>query len=275
MTSHINTSPWAKISAYLACASLALRQQLEYRLNFVMDVLIQPGLTACIEVAIWYSLLQSFDGQLGGYSRQYYLQYALWAAFFARQMGTWTYDFTIASEIQTGSINALLTRPLSYFEFQFFQFMGQKLVSLMFAVLAPALASIWFFGGVEPERLLVAVLFGIAYLIFGFTLLFLISSLGFFMTRIHSLIVAKNIGLWLLTGEVFPLDLLPERIAVVAKMLPTASGVYLPVGYLTGRVSEVDLHRGALGVGIGIFVAGTAAAILWRIGLRRYTGVGA
>jgi ABC-2 type transport system permease protein len=265
----------SKTSAYLACASLSLRQQLEYRLNFAMDVLIQPSLTACIEVAIWFSLLQSFNGQLGGYSSRDYLMYVLWAAFFARQMGTWSYDFTIASEIQMGSINALLTRPISYFEFQFFQFMGQKMVSLLFALLAPALASIWFFGGFEAERLLVAIMFGVAYLIFGFTLLFLISSLGFFMTRIHSIIVAKNIGLWLFTGEIFPLDLLPDRVAAVAKVLPTASGVYLPVGYLTGRVSWVDLQRGALGVVIGIVVTGSIAAILWRMGLRRYTGVGA
>mgnify|MGYP003820033447 CR=1 FL=1 len=87
--------------------------------------------------------------------------------------------------------------------------------------------------------------------------------------------VGKNIALWMLTGEIFPLDLLPESIKSVVWTLPFASGVFLPIGYLTGRIELPVLITGFQNLLIGIMVLQAICYQVWQSGLKRYSGVGA
>jgi len=260
----------------LAFAGLAIREQLEYRVNFIMDVSLQPIIGAAMDMAIWFVIVQSFpDGKLGGFDASMYLLYALWAAFFSRQMGTWMYDFRMSNEIQSGAINTILTRPVSYYTSHLFQFLGHKTTTLAFSFATPSVVSMFFDMVIPWHRLLVAMLLGVGYMVFAFTFAFAISCLAFYFTRIHSIIVGKNIALWMFTGESFPLDLLPDYWERIATALPFASGIFLPVGYLTGRISFDVVARGFGGLVIGTAVMGGIASLLWRGGMKRYSGVGA
>jgi ABC-2 type transport system permease protein len=256
--------------------SLAVRQHLEYRFNFFIDVVAQPCIAASIEMAIWFSLSQAMTREaLGGFTTNDYLIYSLWGSFFARQMGSWSNDFSMANDIQHGTLNTTLTRPLSFFEYHFFQFFGHRMLGLLVSLSIPAIASLWLRPDLDYSRLPVALCLGLGFLVFGFSLSFLIITMGFHLTRVHSLIFAKNISLWMLTGEIFPLDLLPEHLARIAKVLPFASGVFLPVGYLTGRIGIGEVHNGMLGLAAGLCIIGILCWRSWTIGIKRYSGVGA
>jgi ABC-2 type transport system permease protein len=259
----------------LACASLAIRQQLEYRFNFLVDVAIQPLFTAVIEMAVWYAIFSALDTPtLAGQDRNSYLSYVFWGAFFGRHVSTWQYDFRMVDEIQSGSINSVIVRPISYFEYYLGQFLGHKAMTLGFSLLVPTVFSLLWEGPTNLSRLPVALGLSFFYLIFIFSISYWVSSFGFFMTRINSILMGKNIALWMLTGELFPLDLLPESWRFIWT-LPFASGVFLPVGYLTGRVGYEILLEGLVNLLIGIAIVQVLAFLTWRAGMKRYSGVGA
>ena len=77
----------------LAAARLAILSQLEYRINYLIDAIVQPVLSSAIEVILWMALLTGMGmNTLGGFGREYYLAYALWDTFVGRITANWMYD---------------------------------------------------------------------------------------------------------------------------------------------------------------------------------------
>lgn len=267
------TGFWRKT---LGTARLAILSQFEYRLNLFTDAIVQPVITAGIEVVLWIAIFHgSGQSEIAGFGPNYYLAYALWAAFFSRITVSWMYDYLMIEEIDSGRINAILTRPISFYEFYFGQFFGYKLLCSGISLLVPTALMFFITTPTELSRLPLAVLLAFYYLILVYTMGFAIASLAFFYNRIHSLPAAKNIVLWVLTGELFPLDLLPEFWRKILVALPFASGAYVPVGYLTGRFDSSLVWQGFQSVTAGILFFGVVGALLWRTGRRVYSGTGA
>jgi ABC-2 type transport system permease protein len=259
-----------------ASARLAIISQLEYRFNLITDALIQPALSSLVEVVIWSAIFGSVaSGTINGFAREYYLAYALWAAFFARQAANWMYEFRMIEEIDTGTVNTILARPISFFEYYLAQFMGYKFLTGVLSFVFPIVVCLAIPGPTDLSRWPLAFLLVMYFLVFLYTISFIVASCGFFFNRVHSFTVAKNIALWLVSGELFPLDLIPEPIRGWILVLPFSSGVYVPVGYLTGRIGIDAVWRGFVSITIGLVVFGLIARAVWLAGRRRYSGTGA
>ena len=184
------------------------------------------------------------------------------------------YEFRMIDEIDTGSVNSILARPISFYEYYLSQFLGYKLLTTSISLVVPFFAT-FFFIGTDHTRIPAACLLIVYYLFLVHTLSFTIASFGFFFNRVHAFTVAKNIALWMLTGELFPLDLAPEPFKSILISLPFASGVYVPVAYITGRLGHEDLLNGFVSVTFGLMVMGPIAAFVWNRGRRKYSGTGA
>lgn len=249
---------------------------MEYRANYFTDVIVQPVASTLIELTLWCAVFASTGGaSVGGFGREYYLSYAIWAAFVSRVTSNWMYEFKMIAEVESGTVNTILVRPTSFYEYYLSQFLGYKLSTLFFSVLVPVLAvKLWGLPS-ELSRLPAVLALVFCYLILLHTLSFAIACLAFQLNRVGSLTVAKNLCLWVLSGELFPLDLLPEPLKSTVISLPFSSAVYLPVGYLTGRIGSDVFAHGFISVGCGILVVGVAARIVWGWGIVRYTGTGA
>lgn len=255
---------------------MAVLSQLEYRFNLFTDAVLQPFLTGVIEVTLWSAILASTaTGTLAGFSRESYLAYALWSAFFARTSANWMYEFRMMEEIDSGTVNSVLSRPISFYEYYLGQFMGYKILTTAIAFVVPIAIFIFMPGPTQFARLPLALLVTFFYLIFVHTLSFALASFGFFFNRVYSLTVAKNIALWVLTGELFPLDLIPEPYRHTIVHLPFANGVYIPVGYLTGRFDTTLVLQGLVSTLAGTAVVGAFAYVIWNAGRARYSGTGA
>lgn len=262
----------------LAAFKLAWIQQFEYRINLFVDAILQPTLTAIVEVGMWYMMVSSIgDGlSLGGYSKAHYLHYALWAAFFARISTNWMYESRMIEEIQSGSINVILTRPLSFFEFYLSQFLSYKVLTSIASLGVPALAVYFFLPGpTDLSRLPLACAAILFYLFFAYCLSFIIVCAAFKLTRVHAFTMAKNFTIWSLSGELFPIDLAPQGVKAVLMSLPFVNGVYIPVGYLTGRFDSGVVFEGMARVAVSIIITGGIGAWLWRRGIKTYVGTGA
>lgn len=250
--------------------------QLEYRFNLFTDAVIQPILTGGIEVALWSAIFAgSGQATIGSYPKESYLAYALWAAFFGRISSNWMYEFRMIDEIETGTVNSVLARPISFYEYYLSQFMGYKVLTSLLSLIVPFSLTLAISGPTIHARLPAAFLLACFYLVLVHTISFSIASFAFFFNRVHAFTVAKNIALWFLTGELFPLDLVPEPYRHYLLNLPFASGVYIPIGYLTGRLGDAELLRAFGTVALSLVIAGPLTAMLWLAGRRQYSGTGA
>lgn len=245
-------------------------------MNLFIDAIVQPIVVAVIEITLWSAVFASTHRTtINGYPRESYLSYALWAVFFARIAANWMYEMRMIDEVDTGTINSILVRPISYFEYYLSQFVGYKLLTTFISFVPPILICLWFNFPTQFSRLPLALCLGVYHLLFVYSLSFVISSFSFFFNKVHSFTVAKNIALWMFTGEMFPIDLIPQPYREWVLSLPFVSGVYVPVGYLTGRIPIEGVWRGFLNSTIGILVCGVLARVMWLRGRQTYSGTGA
>lgn len=260
----------------LAAARLAVLSQLEYRVNFLIDALIQPVLTAVIEVTLWGAILTGMGtDNLAGYSRASYLAYALWATFVARVTINWMYEFNMLEEIDSGRVNSILVRPISFYEFYLSQFLGYKTFTALVSFAVPIVACRIMDVPFLIERLPAMIASILFYLIFVHTLSFSVACMAFFLNRAQSFTGIKNLAIFVLAGDMIPLDLYPEPFRTWLIHSPFASGAYIPVGYVTGRIGHELFLQSWLSVAAGIVTVGLFASFVWRRGLKAYAGTGA
>jgi ABC-2 type transport system permease protein len=260
----------------LAFFRLAVLSNLEYRLNFFTDAVLQPFCTSLIELTLWFAVFASATtSSIGGFTREYYLAYALWTAFVARIATSWMYEFRMIEEIESGTINGLLVRPISFFEYYLSQLLGYKAITTVISLLIPlAMVAIFKLPTIYSRIPLALLLIGY-YLVLVHTIGFIVSSLAFHLNRIYSITGTKNLALWLVSGELIPIDLLPEPYKSWILNLPFCNGVYIPVAYVTGRVNTDMVAHGFLTTTAGLAVFGLIAFFMWTWGLRKYVGTGA
>jgi ABC-2 type transport system permease protein len=264
------------IKVFFASANLAIQSHIEYRLNFFIDACLQPLITAGIEISMWFTIFKLMNTEtLGGFPKSSYLAYMLWGSFFSRVASNWYYEFKMVEEIESGSVNAILTRPLTFFEFYCGQFMGYKVLTAAISFLIPLSFGIIFQFSIFYSRMPLAFLLMVFYLFFLYSLSFLIASLAFYFTRVASFTVTKNYLLWILSGEIFPLDILPPSVKDTVIALPFASSCYIPVGYLTGRIEISYVWKAFQSVAIGLILIIIMGTLIWRKGVRIYSGTGA
>jgi ABC-2 type transport system permease protein len=260
----------------LAFANLAIVSNLEYRLNYFIDAIVQPVLTTGIEILLWFAIFKGANtDSIAGFDRANYLSYAMWAAFFARIATSWMYEFRMIEEVSSGTLNSLLVRPMSFYEYYLSQLMGYKLVTTVISLIIPICAAKLFNLPTDYSRLPIAVLLCFYYLVLVHTISFLISCAAFYFTKISSFTVAKNLLFWILMGELFPLDLLPAGLKAVVLKLPFTAGVFTPVGYVIGRVGIDVVIDGFISVTVSLIVLNLLGYAIWNRSLREYTGTGA
>lgn len=233
-------------------------------------------ISALVEVALWLAVFRAVgETTLGGYGQDSYIAYALWASFVSRVSSNWMYEFRMIDEIETGAINSLVVRPITFFESYLSQFLGYKAIVILLSFWVPILALTVLKLPLYWERLPAAMLTVLIYVVFAHMISFSIATLAFHLTRVSSFTVAKNLAFWVLSGELLPLDLLPEPFKSILLTLPFCNAVYIPVGYITGRVSY-ELWLSSLGsLLVGMLVMAMIATFAWKRGMVKYAGTGA
>ena len=83
----------------LGFARLAIVTNLEYRVNYLTDAILQPGIATAIELALWYAIFAKGGvTEMAGFGRESYIMYALWGAFVSRLTTSWMYEFRMIEE---------------------------------------------------------------------------------------------------------------------------------------------------------------------------------
>ncbi len=262
---------------YAKCFGTGVKAGLEYRANVWFSV---AGAIApvVIQTALWIVLYGSDPAEtMFGFTFAQMVAYTVIAQLVARLVRT-GFEYDVNNDIRTGSLDRYLVKPVGYFGYRLFAFLGDKVVQtvVMGALLAAALAVLSVVLDFQVTPVAIA-LFLIA-MAFAFVLNFLIfwcvSLAGFWLTEIGFLFEAVRIVIIALSGGILPLAVFgagPER---VLSFLPFRFTIQFPTELLAGRIPVSSVLPSFALAALWIVALAFLGQAIWRRGIRRFAAVG-
>jgi ABC-2 type transport system permease protein len=98
---------------------------------------------------------------------------------------------------------------------------------------------------------------------------------AFWTTRVGAINQLYFVGQFFLAGRMAPLALFPAPVQAIAAVSPFRWMISFPVDVLLGRLSPEEVGMGLLAQVAWIAVALALMTSVWRVGVKRYSAVGA
>jgi len=278
--------PFAGLRTWWTMLSISLEERLAYRGDFVLGTLLR-FLPIVTQVFLWTAVFSATNrGDIAGYSRNdivaYYLLTMVTRAF-SSMPGL---AGGIARSVRDGSIKKYLVQPVDYISFLLAARVAHKLVYYAVAVL-PFAAVFYACRGFFPPLPDAVTLAAFAVsLLFSFLLGFFMEAtlgmLGFWLLEVSSIVFAYMLLQYLLSGHMFPLDMLADvatgipgtSLADLVRWLPFEYTAYFPAAVWLGKIRGLDLGRALLIEAVWVVVMAAACRVAWLRGTRRYSGFG-
>lgn len=260
---------------YRSKVKAALLVRLQYRGNFLVWTfagIIQP----LILLSVWDRVAQSRDGQLGGFVTGDFAAYFIVMMVVQSITRTWIM-WEFGFRIRQGTLSPIMLWPLHPIHPDVAENIAFKLLEMFPILAACGVLSLLFPPHIGTSGLH-ALLFVPALLlaaVLRFLLEWTLALAAFWMVRVTALNQVYHAAGLLLSGQIAPLSLFPETIQALAATLPFRYFLSFPVEVLLGRLSGVDMAIGFAIQATWICIAYVSFRILWRLGVRRHTAVGA
>lgn len=218
----------------------------------------------------------AISGSIAGYTVSdfvlYYLCLLLLGSFITSHI-----MWELAMEIKEGQFSTMLVRPVSLYQFMFFRNLSWRIIRtclfLPFFVIL-----LWAYRGYLGDA---HVYFGGPFLLslvlghlVSFTTVMMMSMIALFTQEAMSIFELYYVPMLFLSGQLFPISVLPGWAQALGKVFPFYYTTGAPTEILIGRVSGNAVWTVLLAQVIWVCVAYGVSQILWRKGLRHYTGVG-
>jgi ABC-2 type transport system permease protein len=269
------TTAFAK---YARVFNVGLQNTFVYRWNFVLRSLF--GVVPLVATIYLWRALYGGDSarQLSGYTFGALIMYFATVVFVENLITPTEDDWQIASDIRDGRLSALLLKPLNYLFYRFTLYVSYRM--LYTAVILPGVLLIFFFLRdyiTLPDRVSTWVAFAASTAMAGliqFLISYTVAMLAFWLLEISTVVFIVMSFEYFLSGQIFPLDMLPAWLAAILRWSPFPYELYFPVQIFMGRVSGPALWQGLAIQAAWVLIIYTVATTLWRLGLRKYQAVG-
>ncbi len=243
---------------------------IEYRAEIVLWML--SGVLPFILMAVWMKASEGYDY---GFSSLDFARY-FFAVFLTHQLISVWVIWEFEEDVLYGHLSHYLLQPLdpvwryvsTHLAERFSRLPFLFLIALFFFLLYPK--ALW-----SPTLPQLGVY--LAMLLLAFAVRFLIqyslSMLSFWMERVSALEEVHFLLFMFLSGYIAPLDLFPEGVRDVVMLTPFPYMINAPVNVLLGR--EVDYVQAFSVMGVWFAVLFILNRLLWRMGVRKYSAMGA
>ena len=269
---------------------ISINERLVYRGDFMLGTLMRflPTLT---QIFLWWAIFESVQsGKIADYSYKdmiaYYLMTTISRAF-SSMPGLTT---GIANQVRNGEVKKFLIQPVDMLGCLLVQRVAHKLVYYMIATLPFAfvfwLCGDFFVNGWPPVDVLVVFICSLvlAFLL-GFFLEACIGLVSFWFLEVTSLTFIYMLLSFLLSGHMFPLELLPDSVALWADgpvlnvrglvdAMPLKYLAYFPAAVFLGKIQGPDMYMGLAIEACWVVFFIVLARCLWWRGIKRYSGFG-
>jgi ABC-2 type transport system permease protein len=265
---------------------ICLEERLVYRGDFALGTLMR-FLPIVTQVFLWTAVFAaSSRSELAGYTRNDIVAYYLLtmvARAFSSMPGL---AGGVARSIRDGSVKKYLVQPVDYMGFLLASRIAHKLV--YYAVAIVPFAAVFFccrgFFPPAPDLLTGAAFLASLLLAFllGFLLEATLGMLGFWFLEVSSIIFAYMLVQYLLSGHMFPIEMLAGiptgitglSLADVVRWLPFEYTAYFPPAIWLGKIRGSELAWSLAIEATWVVVLAFVCRVVWHRGTRRYSGFG-
>lgn len=264
------------MNVYLTYVKSSWKEVLAYGWNVFMWMFSDICQVASIAF-IWYTIYgQGTQTSINGYSYESVIMYTIMATVTVNLYALGT-EFLIAEEVSSGQIVNNFVRPISYVKRLIAEGVGRVLYNLVF-LLVPVSAAIvaysyvtHFDAGITLES---ATLYAVS-LVFSIALNFMISFMiglaAFYVNYIWGFLMLRGAVMMLVTGQLFPLNFLPEGIVALLKMTPFYYMNFGPVSILLNRFTQQEAWQLILIQLVWCVLLAGCSYLVWQSAKRRIT----
>jgi len=251
------------------------QQAAQYRVQSVLWLLFAV-IRPVVFLAAWSAAANAQGGAIGDFSVGDFAAYYVCLTLVGQLTMSWNaHEFE--TEVRQGKLAPKLLRPLHPLHYAVVENLVFKVTTL--PVLTPVLILIaWTFQArfaTQAWQVLVFVPSVVLAAALSFVLGWVMASLCFWTTRLHGLMHVYERLVFLFAGQVAPLSLLPGPLAALAYALPFGYMLWAPAEILRGGASFEQAALILAGQTVWLAVSWIAFVVIWRMGLRQFSAVGA
>lgn len=285
MSTAVFQSPLNRVRTWWTILQIALSERLVYRGDFALGTLMR-FLPIITQIFLWWAIYESVSPtdspggtSIGGFRLADMIAYYLLtmiARAFSSMPGLAS---GIALQIREGEIKKFLVQPVDLVGFLLVTRIAHKLAYYSVAVLPFALVFFlcrgYFVEGWPDAMRIVAF---IASLLMGFLIGFFLEAaigmIGFWFLEVSSLLFIYMLFSFFLSGHMFPITLLPDSIEWIVQLLPLKYLAYFPAAVFLGKIPDDQLPTEMAIEAAWLVIMIVLCRLLYRLGVRRYSGFG-
>jgi ABC-2 type transport system permease protein len=271
----------SRIAKYLAIFRVSLSERMTYRGDFLLATIFRflPMLTT---ILLWQAIYAgSGQDELSGFRFREMIAYLLLTHISRMFSSMPNLAAGIAREVREGTLKRYLLQPMDMIGYLLAYRVAHKVAYIVTSFIPYALLflvcqlSLGIFDKVPDATTLAAYALSlILSFLVGFFFEATVGMVGFWFLEVTSLLYIVMTLNFFISGQMLPLDLLPDPWFTLLKWLPFQYMAYFPAVVFLGKVQRADLPWLLLGELLWAVAFMVLARVLFRLGLRRYSAFG-
>jgi ABC-2 type transport system permease protein len=266
-----------QINILISTAFTTYKEWATYRSIMAVSILVGP-VFFLVQVFIWNAIYKTQETVTGLTLNQMLVYFGI-----AAVINYLTYDSSdmdLQMLIRTGKFITFMLRPVTHSHFAFCQKIGHRLLALWVEFVPVFLLFLFIFKiNLVPANLLWAT----ASIALSFILVFLtnycIGITGFWLTKTEGLRRAFLVLRDICAGTFVPLTLFPDLMQKVLFFLPFQFITYVPIRVFIGSYELAGIRLSIPQIvglqAVYVIIMYFVYKLLWHLGTKRFTGVGA
>ncbi|MGL5646321.1 MAG: ABC transporter permease [Clostridium sp.] len=263
------------LDKYYYCFFMGFQNSMEYRVDFLFS-LISCIFPIIIQVSLWSAIYKATGtGIVYGYSYKQMIMYTLLVGLVGKFLST-GFEWEINDDIKMGGLSKYIVRPINYIYYRLSCFLGGR-ISLSVVVIFFMTSIMIAFPNEEKLTLLrivwIITTFMLAMLL-NFFIYFILGISAFYFTEVAKIFPAVSIIFTVISGGIFPLDILGEGYMEFLNVLPFKYMLQFPVDVLIGKISNEGILFGITIQLIWAVIIFVFLKVLFNKGLKKYIAIG-
>ncbi len=272
--------PQHRYAKYLAIFRVSLAERMTYRGDFFLATIFRflPMVTT---ILLWQAIYEGagkMQSEMAGFRYRDMIAYLLLTHISRMFSSMPNLAGGIARDVREGTLKRYLLQPMDMIGYLLAYRVAHKAAYIVTSFLPYALLFFvcrGFFDGLPDPATLgaYAISLILAFLV-GFFFEASVGMVGFWFLEVTSLLYIVMTVNFFISGQMLPLDLLPEPWAGLLKFLPFQYMAYFPAAVFLGKIQGTELWFYLLGELLWAVFFMVLARVLFRLGLRRYSAFG-
>ena len=274
-TAAVSLAPARTARGIVAACRLNLLVAAQYRINLTVWAVVNV-LQAIVYLAVWSAVAESSGGSAAGYTAAEFAGYFLVMMIVRELLVGLSLVGEFSGYVRRGTLSIHLMRPLHPFAYVLG---GMLAFRLQFLAILPFIAAalFWAFDArVDLRPLALIPLLALVPLTIAAKTCcdMLVACTSMWLTRIDGIRGMYLLIILLMSGQFAPLEVLPEPMQDVARILPFYWMLGFPTELIIGRAPISDAWIAIVALGAWTIVLYMVLQPVWRAGTRAYEAVG-